>query len=178
LTNGSSNLDNTAATSPLTMNKVSTPTSTTLWNYSTDLSTAAGRYLATTGTTLATTAEWRYQFAATTKLVGTGTVTLWGMPASGVSTSSLGFTVTVQKLSSAGVVQSTVATATVTPASWGCGGLKPFGVQVAFGGGSGTSFSANQIISIKVTAQGSPALLAYDTTSYPAAAILPVKSGG
>lgn len=161
------------------MLRLTAPVSTTLWNYSTDLSVnTAGRYLATTGTTTATTAEWRYQLANTTKLTGTGVVTLWGAPANGSSLTSLTFTVKVRTLSSTGTVLTTVTNTNVGSGSWGCAGFKPFGVSVPFGSGTGTTIAANSFLSVTVTVAGSPARLAYDTTVFPSQVVLPVKSGG
>jgi prepilin-type N-terminal cleavage/methylation domain-containing protein len=179
LTNGSTNTDNTPASAQLPLLRLTAPISTTLWNYSTDLATnTAGRYLANTGTTTATTAEWRYQFAGTTKLTGTGVVGLWGAPANGSSLTSLTFNVKVRTLSSTGTVLSTIANTNVGAGSWGCSGFKPFGVSLPFGSGSGTTIAANSFISVTVTVAGSPALLAYDTTVFSPQVVLPVKSGG
>jgi type II secretory pathway pseudopilin PulG len=179
LRNGSTNTDNTTAAATLPIGKLTSPTSTTLWNYATDLSSnTAGRYLATTGTSVATTADWRYQFAGATKLVGDGVVDLWAAPASGSSTDAMVFTVTVLQLNGAGTVLSTITSTTYGGGPWGCSGPKHFGVSVPFGGGSGTSFSANDFVEVRVTVAGAAALLDYDTTTFQSAMTLPVKSGG
>jgi len=179
LANGATNVDNTTAFSLLPLAKQTAPTSTTLWNYSTDLaSNTAGRYVATSGSATATTPEWRYQFSTVTKLTGTGVVTLWGAPANASSLTNLTFTVKVRTLSSTGTVLSTVTTATAGSGAWGCTGFKPFGISVPFGSGSGTTITANSFLSVTVTVAGSPALIAYDTTNFPAQVVLPVKSGG
>jgi len=179
LANGSTNTNNTTASAQLPLLRLTAPISTSLWNYSTDLSSnTAGRYLANTGTPTATTAEWRYQFAGITRLTGTGVVTLWGAPANGSSLTSLTFTVRVRTLSSTGTVLTTVTNSTVGSGSWGCAGFKPFGVSVPFGSGSGTTIPANSFLSVTVTVAGSPALLAYDTTVFSPQVVLPVRSGG
>jgi hypothetical protein len=179
LANGATNTDNTVAAALMPANRLTAPISTTLWDYSTDLAaTTAGRYIATSGTATATTPEWRYQFAGATKLVGTGVVTLWGAPASGSSSTSLTFTVTVRSLSSTGTVLSTLASSTAGSGSWGCAGFRPFGISVPFGSGNGTTLAANTFLDVTVTVSGAPALLAYDTTTFNSQVVLPVKSGG
>jgi prepilin-type N-terminal cleavage/methylation domain-containing protein len=179
LANGSTNNGNTGATVPLPLGKLTPPTSTTLWDYATDLLTnTAGRYLATSGTATATTAEWRYQFAGSTKLVGNGVVDLWAAPVSGSPSDALTFTVTTNRLTSAGALVSNISTVTYGSGAWGCAGFQHFGVSVPFGGGSGTSFNGTDFLDVTVSVSGAPALIAYDTTTFTSAVTLPVKSGG
>ena len=179
LTNGATNTGNTVAASVLPLGKLTPPVSTTLWDYSTDLaSNAAGRYLSILGTPIATTADWRYQFAPTTTLIGNGVLDLWVAPASGNGSDVMVLAVTVRQLSSSGTVLSTFTTTTYGSGAWGCAGPKNFGITVPFGSGSGTTFSPNDFIDVQVSAVGAAAELAYDTTTFTSALTLPVKSGG
>lgn len=181
LRNGATNLGDTTALNPRPLTYLAAGDSTTLWNYATDLSgSTSGRYLAPSGTTTATTAEWRYQFGSATQLINNGVLTLWAAPASGSSSDALQFTATVYRLTSSGTVDKTISPAAVPAVStaWGCTGFKKFGVVIDFSGGQGTKFTANQYIAVKVTVAGAPALLAYDTTTFPSELVLPVKSGG
>ena len=179
LTNTVPNSADTTSTTPRGMAKQVVPNSTTLWNYSTDLHTGvAGRLLKAGGAGTAGTMEWRHQFSSATKFTGNGVTTLWAAPASGASNTPLVFTVKVLRYSSTGTLLATLDTETVGSGAWACAGFKKFGSTIAFGSGNGTSLSANDYIGVQVTVTGGDAVLAYDTTNYPAALVLPVKSGG
>lgn len=179
LTNGDQNLGSTTASSPLPISRLTPPTSTTLWNYSTDLASGvAGRHLATTGSTTATTVEWQRQMPSS-RFTGNGVLSLWAGPASGLSSEPLVVRATVRQLSSTGTVKATFTNnVAVGTGAWACGGLKQVGWSVPFGSGNGTTFAANDVLSVRLTVSGANALVGYDTTAMPSQLTLPVKSGG
>lgn len=178
--NGSVNTDNTTAQALLSINK-SSAVSTTLWNYSTDISaTAAGRsVLAPAGVGVPYVPDLRYTMPGASTIKGTATVTMYARPVSGLSTANPSYSVTVEHLNSAGttVVSGDTETATWPATAWGCTGFKAFTVSVDMGG-SGWSVPANDVIrvTVKIT-NNNPMVLAYDTTTFNSGMVLPVKSG-
>jgi hypothetical protein len=170
------NVNNTTAQSTLTISK-SAPTGGTLWDYSTDLSSVAGRQLnAPAGAGPASVADWRYQMPATSKLKGTATATIYAAPVSGLSSATPSFTVTMDRLNSAGTSLGTLGTATFTSV-WGCTGYRPFTVSFSFSG-SGQTIGANEQIRLQVKVTNAvPMQLAYDTSTFPSGMVLPVTSG-
>lgn len=171
------NNNNTAAQAVLTSSK-SAPTGSTLWNYGTDVaSNLAGRQLnAPAGTGPAFEADWRYQMPAQSKVKGTATVTVFAAPVSGSATAAPTFSVTLDRLTSAGAVQGTFGTSTFTQ-TWGCTGFRAFTVAFTVGG-SGVTVDANEQLRVRVKVTNSvPMILAYDTATHQSGMVLPITSG-
>jgi prepilin-type N-terminal cleavage/methylation domain-containing protein len=180
LHNGSTNVNNTTAQSTMLISKTAA-VSTTLWNYSTDVSsTTAGRYLTAPGAAgTASMADFRYTMPAVSKLKGTATATIFAAPASGASTENPTFSVTLSHLNSAGtaVLSGDTTTTTFTPGSWGCAGFRAFTVALDTDN-SGWTIAANDLLQVTVKVTNSvPMILAYDTTAFTSGLILPVTSG-
>jgi len=177
--NKSVNDDNTLALATLPTSK-SAPTSTTMWNYGTDLVTGvAGRYVsAPAGSNTSTTyvTNFVYGMPATSKLKGTATVQLYARPASFLPTDAPTFSVTLTRLTSAGVATSDTSTSTFTSA-WGCNTFRPFTVGFNIGGG-GWTVAANEQVRVQVKVTNSvPVVIAYDTSTFPSGMQLPITSG-
>jgi prepilin-type N-terminal cleavage/methylation domain-containing protein len=175
LANTLNNIGSTTASNPLPVTKLIPPTSTTLWNYSTDVASGtAGRVLTTTGSSTSTSVEWRRGFSAESQFIGTGVVSLWVGKVTSVAPT---ITITARQLSSTGTLKKDITT-TVSAIVWDCGGLKRIGASMDFGNGQGTKFAATDQLSVTVTTSGADAVLGYDTTAMPAQVVLPVKNGG
>jgi hypothetical protein len=115
---------------------------------------------------------------AASKLKGTATATIFAAPASGVSTVSPTFSVTLSHLNSTGtsVLAGDTTTTTFTSA-WGCAGFRAFTVQLDTDN-SGWTIAANDLLQVTVRVTNAvPMVLAYDTTTFTSGLILPVVSG-
>ena len=178
--NGSTNVNNTTAQATMPISKTGA-VSTTLWNYSTDVSAStAGRYLTAPGVAgTASVADFRYTMPALSKLKGTGTATFFAAPASGSATANPTFSVTLSHLNSAGttVLAGDTDTTTFTTTSWGCTGFRAFTVELDTDN-SGWSIAASDVLQVTVRVTNAvPMILAYDTTAFTSGMILPVTSG-
>jgi type II secretory pathway pseudopilin PulG len=149
-----------------------------LFDFSTDLSSAAGRYLdqgTTTSTAPRNVASWLYTMPAASTVKGSGAVTVWAAPPTGVTTLTPQFQVVVDVVGG-----STLGSATFTTPSpgWGCAGFRPFTMSIVNQTGSGVAVGANQQLRVRVLLLNSvPMLLAYGTTSYPMELDLPYSKG-
>lgn len=160
----------------------SPPASGDLYNYSTDLHSAAGRKLNGGGTESASdVATWQYNMPATSKLKGAGEVTVWARPADGSLTAAPAFRIRLDVVDAVGTVVSTIGTLSYgTPSSgWQCAGMRPFSVQVPDSySGSGLDVAANSKLRLRLdVTNGVPVVLAYGTAAYPMSVTLPYKSG-
>lgn len=174
----------TVASGSMTMNRDggSPPVSGSLYNYSTDLHSAAGRKLNAGGTqSTFDVATWQYNMPATSKLKGNGEVTVWARPADGSLTAAPSFRIRLDVVDAVGAVVSTIGTLSYsTPAGgWQCAGMRPFSVQVpdSYSGG-GLDVNANHKLRLRVdVTNGVPVVLGYGTAVYPMTVTLPYKSG-
>jgi type II secretory pathway pseudopilin PulG len=154
---------------------VTAPTATSLANYDTNVDGVAGRKVTTGGTNATTSGSqmvnWRYQAPAKTTYNGNAVVTVWVMPASGTTstvqmTAYLNYDGGGSSYTNAGS-----ATASIPAGTWS---QVQFTIPVNF------SLTKNKKFELKlVTATGTgltDALVAYDTTTYPAHVDMPVKS--
>jgi hypothetical protein len=168
---------------PVTRDSNSAPAATTLYAYSTDQSSSAGRYVAapaaTTGAGAAYVASWLYNMPATSAIKGLGEITLWAAPQSGLTTASPTFQVVVQKVGAAGAT-TTLDTETLTVTNWGCTGFRPVSIPL----GSGNQFNQAKTIntgeSIRVSVfvtNSVPMVLAYGTSTFQSELSLPYSSG-
>lgn len=150
-----------------------------LYDYATDLSPNAGRWLSGTGTGLDNTATWSLQYASANQFKGgTGDVTVWAATPDGNTTAAPRFSILVERLSSSGAVLTTLLNTTWTASSgWGCTGFRPFSVPISVSN-TGLSTDANDQIRLTVrVTNGVPMRLAYGTAAFPASLTLPYKSG-
>jgi len=177
LHNGSSNRNNTTTQAIMPFDKTS-PLSTSLWNYSTDWHSVAGRYLnAPSGPGSDYIADWRYQLPATSELKGQATLTLWAAPDAGLASAQT-FTFALERLSSTGAPLGVFSNAVFSLGPQACSGLRRFTVSLSMPN-SGQSVGTNEFLKLTVKATGTavPMVLAYDTTMFVARLQLPVKSG-
>lgn len=175
---------NTIASASMSMSRDtgSPPASGALYNYSTDLHAVAGRKLVAGGTTaVGDVATWTYNMPATSKLKGTGEVTVWAQPADGSLTARPAFRLQLDIVDATGTVLAAIGTLSyTTPESgWQCAGLRPFSVQIPDSyGGSGLTVEANRKLRLRVdVTNGVPVRLGYGTAAYPMTVTLPYKSG-
>jgi type II secretory pathway pseudopilin PulG len=151
------------------------PTATSLSNYDTNVDGVAGRKVTTGGTNATASGSqmvnWRYQAPAKTTYNGNAVVTVWVMPASGTTstvqmTAYLNYDGGGPSYTNAGS-----ATASIPAGTWS---QVQFTIPVSF------SLTKNKKFEVKlVTATGTgltDALVAYDTTTYPAHVDMPVRS--
>ncbi len=158
---------------PITRDTGSPPAASDLFNYSTDLHTAAGRYLG------AGSATWAYGMPANSVFKGDGEVTIWAAPADGSLTARPSFAVTLDLLSSAGTFVSTLDTQTYdTPSTgWGCAGLRPVSFALDDIANDTAVLKDQKLrLTVRVT-NGVPVRLGYGTAVYPMTMTLPYKSG-
>ncbi len=151
-----------------------------LYNYSTDLHSAAGRYLQFgTGPGANQLLSWTYVMPATSVLKGQGAVTLWARPASGLTTDKPSVRVVIERLNSAGAAQQTLGTLDYTAsAGWGCTGMRPFSLSLPTIGGNGQKVLANEQIRVSVRLLNAvPMVFGYGTSAYASELNLPYKSG-
>ena len=162
-----------AFTMPVARNAGMPPAASLLYNFSTDLHTAAGRNVD------GTAATWSYSMPATSVLKGNGEVTVWAATPTGSLTARPDFAIVLQLFSPTGDLLGTIDTATyATPsAGWNCAGFRP--VSVSFGAiPNDTVIAANQQLRLSVRVTNSvPMRLAYGTQAYPMTMTLPFKSG-
>ncbi len=151
------------------------PTATTLANYDTNVDSVAGRKVTTGGTNATASGSqmvnWRYQTPAKRTYNGNAIVTVWVMPASG-TTSTVQMTAYLNyDGGGASYTNAGSATASVPAGTWS---QVQFTIPVSF------SLTKNKKFEVKlVTATGTgltDALVAYDTTAYPAHVDMPVRS--
>lgn len=157
---------------PMTRDGGALPAAGSLYNYSTDLHSVAGRAVS------GVAATWLYNVPAASELKGNGEVTFWAATPSGSTTDTPVFKVTLERLNSAGVVQVLLDTATFSATSgWGCAGFRPVSVPLA-GLGNSITISANAKLRLRVqVTNGVPMRLAYATAAYPMTMTLPYKTG-
>ncbi|MGZ6792887.1 MAG: type IV pilus modification PilV family protein [Mycobacteriales bacterium] len=167
---------------PVTRDSGTPPTGALLYDYSQDLSTAAGRYLRMgTAATADQVATWTYQMPANSSLKGTGSATFWATPASGLSSDAPAFAITFDLLNSDGTVKTANFAPAVTYSSpttgWGCSGFRPFSVSMG-NWNTKTQVKANQKLRISLRVTNTvPVLLAYGTSAYPSEMQLPYAAG-
>jgi hypothetical protein len=167
---------------PVVRDPGSPPAASSLYAYSTDLTSSAGRLLdapAGTNTSAAFVASWTYQMPANSVLKGNGSLTLYAATPSGLTTSRPQFAVYLDKVDMNGNLVSTLDTATylAPTAGWGCTGFAPFSVALD-GIPNNVSISANQRLRVRVMVTNSvPMLLAYGTGTFPSQLALPFSSG-
>ena len=150
-----------------------------LYNYSTELHAAAGRYLGSgVGSSPSQVASWTYQMPATSVLKGKGEATFWATPVDPTATPHFSIKLEVLAADGTTTVQSFPSVALVPSGAWACAGMRPFSVQLVDVGGSGATVLANQRLrlSARVT-NGVPVRLGYGTASYPATLTLPYSNG-
>lgn len=176
LHNGSATTNtSTAATMPL--NKVA-PSSNTMWDFSNEVSAAAGRVLQApdTNTTPAYVADWRYQMPADTKLKGNALLMMYATGAGFTSLSSQTFVVTLDDVGTSGAV-TPISSSTIT---------EPFSCAAGFTGlkmslpldSNGQTVAANDLLRVRIRATGAGDMqLGYDSTGYTAFVDLPIFSG-
>lgn len=166
--NGSTNVGNTTAQSPMPLT-TAVPISTTLWNYSTDLSAnTAGRKVTSTSPAI-----FERTFGVSTKLKKAGRVTFHAAPLNGLATTPLQVTVTVKRLNSSGTALNTwTGSVGSTTAAWGCAGFQQFGIAFDFGN-SGVTWASSDVFQVTVSSSAD-ALIAYDTKVHESSFVLPV----
>ena len=180
LHNAMPNAGNTTAQSVMAFNKVTETTngsgggaSSTLWDYSTDLVlNAAGRDV-TTSTGSKPSVTWSYTMPSQSNVQkGSALLTLYVEPATGSTTSTVSFSVTLKDSSNG-----TLGTATGGGSSW-CSGFEPDAVSISLPN-SNTKLPANDVVQVTVTNTSStvPFYLAYDTTTFAAQLDIPYSSG-
>lgn len=168
---------------PLQRDTGTPPAIGSLYNYSTDLHTLAGRKLLT-GTSSSLTADqvasWTYAMPAKSVIKGEGEVTFYATPADGNLAATPAFSLHVDVLNSDGTLAAALGSATYqTPSTgWACTGFRAVSLPVVNVGGSGQEVQANQSIRLRIVVTTTdPVLLAYGTGSYPATLTLPYKTG-
>ena len=161
---------NAAADQPVTRDSGTAPAAGSLYDYSSDLAPGtAGRYVNTSGTAVATTASWLYQMPAASQVKkGTGELTLYAAPASGLATATPGFTVTVT------VNNAAFSSGTFPATAWGCTGFRAVSVQLPMP--NNQSIAANASIRVSVTSSV-PVYFAYGTNTFASELELPYTSG-
>ena len=181
LYNGPTNTGDTTAQPTMPFGKT-TPGSTTVWDYSTDLhsSPTAGRQLngvassSSASTSTSVESDWQYTVSGASTFNGTGVLTLYALP---VGTSGGSLTVFVSQIS--GSTTTSLSSASTT-ASWtGCSGYSAFQVPLTF---DNVNLKKGDRLDIKLEYVGPGSVnLAYDaapSTGFAANAVLPVVSGG
>jgi type II secretory pathway pseudopilin PulG len=152
-----------------------------LYNYSTDLHTAAGRKLIRGASAApAEVVSWTYEMPADSTLKGDGSVTFWAAIANGDPAARPSFAVTVDVLSASGTYLRTVgSTSYVTPTSgWGCSSYQRVAVSLIDINGGGQKVAANEKLRLSIRETGGvDVLMAYGTAAYPTRMTLPYKSG-
>lgn len=177
LHNGSATTNtSTAATMPL--NKVA-PSSNTMWDFSNEVSAAAGRVLQApaTNTTPAYVADWRYQMPADTKLKGNALLMMYATGAGFTSLSSQTFVVTLDDVGTSGAV-TPISSSTINAGPFSCaGGFTGLKVSLPLDS-NGQTVSANDLLRVRIKATGTGnTQLGYDSTGYTAFVDLPIFSG-
>jgi prepilin-type N-terminal cleavage/methylation domain-containing protein len=175
LHNAATNTADTVASSTMPFDKA-LPTSTTLWRYSTDYSTEAGRLLAaggTSGSGASALADWRYQLPGDTTLKGDASVLLY---VAGSAYASVTQTVQAQldDVTSGTTLSTDSYTGTFTCAT----GFTPLRLKLSLAN-AGVSVAHNDVLRLRVWMSGTTAgaRLAYDTTGFPSVLDLPLFSG-
>ncbi len=171
---------NSTAQVVLDMTK-SAPTTTTLYNYSTDVATgSSGRTLTTGGTFASGTAagrgDWRYPVGKKA-FSGTATLSLWVAPPVAATASDVNLTAYVYTWVKSGSSYTATAIATIplTASPFTCTGFqKVSGVSAAF---TQAQLANNSEVGVRIVNTGTaPVRLAYDVTGlYPANLVLPEK---
>jgi hypothetical protein len=163
----------------MAVDSVNAPTSSTLYDYSTDLmANVGGRYLSgSTGTS--GVAEWRSQFLQTGSATNNGTaaLTIFARTASG-ATSSQSLSIALDLVASDGTTLiSSFGTGTLTPSSpWNCAGFQQISGTIAIANGKIT-IAKNSILRLRVTGGSTAMLLAFGASAYDAYLDVPYTSG-
>jgi len=155
-----------------------------LYNYSTDLDAAAGRYLGGGGTASSSgvgqLASWTYGMPATSTIKGRGSVTFWAATPTGTTADRPNFTVLLDVLNADGSFLRTLATATfaTSSAGWDCTGFRPVTLGLLDENGQGETVLANQRLRVRVIITNAvPMRLAYSTSAYPMSLNVPYSNG-
>lgn len=161
-----------------------TPTTATLFNYSTDVSgSTAGRNLVETSDAAAPTeadpwraAAWRWQVTGQTKLSGTIAVKLYVASINGNTNDRVKLQIYLDRYNAAGVrVATAVKQATLDSPLVSCSGYIPFGAFMSVSM-SDQSWANTEYVGIRVVNTGpQPIRVAYDTLLYQSYVDLPVK---
>lgn len=154
-----------------------------LYNYATDLHSAAGRRLQTgtaSSTAAAQVASWNYVMPAASKIEGEGEVTFWARPSDGSLSAQPSFTVYLDVLKNNGTVDVNLGTISYTTPStgWGCSGYRPVSLAIVNNTGSPVTVQSSRVLRLRVVVTSAdPVDLAYGTSSYPMTMTLPYSNG-
>lgn len=176
--------DTLAATDmPLQRDAGTTPAAGSLYNYSTDLHSAAGRKLASgtsTSSAASQVASWTYSMPSNSVVKGSGQVTFYATMADGSTTARPAFEVYLDRLNADGSLAGSLGSASYTTpaAGWGCAGYRPVSLSIVNVSGNGLELPANSKLRLRVVmSSADPVLLAYGTADYPMSLTIPYKDG-
>lgn len=178
LHNAVPNSGNTVAQGPMPSD-ANTPTATTLYEYSTDLSTDAGRYVKAGAsgsgeTDVTKVADWRYQIPTATGALynGTAEVTLSAVLASKSLTAPMTVNIYIGSGQNSNMSSFTLAgSGSYTLNPWGSASFQTFTVSIPI---SNLSIAKNKYLVIRAEVGTSSDMeLAYDTTTYASNASMP-----